>query len=192
MLAPLGKNILLLMVPIAMLQACGKTNPPTPRNVPLQQMPEEVRRNPISAIPLGLNYLQVKEKVDGLSAMRPEGGIESLGREGLHEAVTQVTFDTLQTELEFNFRDSTLYSYYYTASGLDSISAWRLYREIRKQYSDDYGRFETERQDEEGYHSRSSFWHRAAFDANATLSSGNHTYTVSWGFQSLSGNHLSL
>ena len=156
MLAPLGKNILLLMVPIAMLQACGKTNPPTPRNVPLQQMPEEVRRNPISAIPLGLNYLQVKEKVDGLSAMRPEGGIESLGREGLHEAVTQVTFDTLQTELEFNFRDSTLYSYYYTASGLDSI------------------------------------WHRAAFDANATLSSGNHTYTVSWGFQSLSGNHLSL
>ena len=135
-------------------------------------------------IPLGSSYKKVKANVDSLSNIQPEGGISALGDEGLTEAKTKIMFKQYPSEVEFNFKNDSLYSCYFTINELKQKEILDLHREIRSVYDTLFGSAEEEHQRNGGYEAHTFYWHKGTdLNANMTLSATGEKFRLSWGYQ---------
>lgn len=134
----------------------------------------------VDSFPLGSNSKTVREKYN-LKNVRPEGGLDESAARGLTESKTKVTFLGKPADLELNFKNDSLYSFYYTISEQDFNQAERLYKGIRQYYIKKYGPCEEPVAEEETRHLRNCYWREKSpygvmtYDVNAGV--------ISWGFQ---------
>lgn len=87
-------------------------------------------------------------------------------------------------EVEMNFDDGLLASYYFRLDSLDCASADSLYARVQTVYGERFGPPQEEAQDEGGYRARSSFWHTDSLGVSATRGEQAGQCRLAWGFQS--------
>src|SRR5690625_7016734 len=137
----------------------------------------------MAEIPLGTYYEEVRRRVAGLGELEPE--LEDSADE-LTEARTTMHVLGYDADVEFNFRNDTLYSYYFHVdadSCRDAVSPYSDYIEI---YRDAFGRPQTEAEDEGDYAWEAASWalpaEIRASKVSATLGRQGDNCRVGWGF----------
>ncbi len=86
-------------------------------------------------------------------------------------------------EVEMNFDDGHLLSYYFRLDPLGCASADSLYARVRAAYGERFGPPQEEEQDEGGYRARSSFWRTDSLGVSATRGEQAGQCRLAWGFQ---------
>ena len=86
-------------------------------------------------------------------------------------------------EIEMNFDDGRLLSYYFRLDPLGCASADSLYARVRAAYGERFGPPQEEEQDEGGYRAHSSFWHTDSLGVSATRGEQAGRCRLAWGFQ---------
>ena len=137
----------------------------------------------IEEIPLGVTYSDVARRISGLGELKPElGGIA----EELEEARAELTVMGRDAIAEFNFRNDTLYSYYFHVDAASCTDADSLYSDIIEFYRDAFGQPQTEAEDEGGYAWESASWPLPpdirASKVAATLGRHGEACRVGWGY----------
>ena len=87
-------------------------------------------------------------------------------------------------EIEMNFDDGLLASYYFRLDSLDCAAADSLYARVQDVYGERFGPPQEEEQDEGGYRARSSFWRTDSLGVSATRGEQAGECRLAWGFQS--------
>lgn len=87
-------------------------------------------------------------------------------------------------EIEMNFDDGLLASYYFRLDPLDCAEADSLYARVQEVYGERFGPPQEEEQDEGGYRARSSFWRADSLGVSATRGEQAGQCRLAWGFQS--------
>lgn len=87
-------------------------------------------------------------------------------------------------EIEMNFEDGRLLSYYFRLDPLGCASADSLYARVQSAYGERFGAPQEEEQDEGGYRARSSFWYTDSLGVSATRGEQAGQCRLAWGFQS--------
>lgn len=150
---------------------------------PFDTLSAEQKVRAYQLITLGSPYDSLKQQFPGLSDQQFEGKSNVLGRQGLTEASVPVQFDQGEITLELNFRNDSLYSYFFTADQLNRQQADSLSAHILEILEQDFQQPETEEHDEGSYKAVNRFWHTETLDVALTISSTSDQYQVSWGYQ---------
>ncbi len=133
----------------------------------------------------GLTYQDVKEQFPGMGPLHPEGDLESLGESGLREAVVEIEVLGHRAELEFNFDQNMLYSFYFVISTEDEDTAGELYKYLQDFYTERLGAFEEEEQEEGGFSSVSSYWQTELFQLSlGRQKNWDGKHFIGWGWSS--------
>jgi hypothetical protein len=127
----------------------------------------------------GLTYADLDGMLPGLGELAPDGGVSG----DLHEAKRSVRLFDYDADLEFNFKNDSLYSYYFFVRELGGSASQELYDWLQKFYTEHYAGYSEETTDEHGYSSRTSYWKGDGFTAVLTRSIQGDACSVSWGFQ---------
>ncbi|WP_028979354.1 hypothetical protein [Sporocytophaga myxococcoides] len=135
----------------------------------------------INELPLGTPFKKIKELFPSLKDPRPEGGSADLAKQGYSEASVKLDLMGKKTDLEFNLKNDTLYSYFYTVSEADYEKASDLYLGIQQFYNKQFGTCKEENVEEYNHYSKSCMWNPGKFSLIMTQDINNGT--VSWGFQ---------
>ena len=135
-------------------------------------------------LPLGVSYEQVQQIFPEISQLSYEGGMEILGRRGLHEAKVKLPILEQDASIEFNFRHDSLYSCYFFIMNLDPDTCNVLYKQVQDFYSARFGEFEEEKNENASFIGYTSFWLPEQYD----LAVSNNAYIgrsniLGWGFQ---------
>ena len=137
----------------------------------------------MAEIPLGTYYEEVRRRVAGLGELEPE--LEDSADE-LTEARTTMHVLGYDADVEFNFRNDTLYSYYFHVDADSCGDAVSLYSDIIEFYRDAFGRPQTEAEDEGDYAWEAASWalpaEIRASKVAATLGRQGDNCRVGWGF----------
>ena len=131
----------------------------------------------------GLTYEEVKAEFPEVGQLQAKGGLQSLGERGLKEAVLKTEVLDHTAELEFNFEQDKLYSFYYFITLEDEAEAGELYTYLQDFYATNLGTFFTEEQEEGGISSETSYWQNEAFQLGLTHQVNvDGLHFVSWGW----------
>ncbi|MCR6638984.1 MAG: hypothetical protein NVV82_08380 [Sporocytophaga sp.] len=135
----------------------------------------------IKDLPLGTPFKQIKELFPAVKDPRPEGGSAELGKQGYSEALVKLDLMGKKADLEFNMKNDTLYSYYFTITEADYEKASDIYLGIQQFYNKEYGPCKEEKVEEYNHYSKSCMWNPGKFSVVMTkdINRGN----ISWGFQ---------
>jgi hypothetical protein len=184
--------IVLGVITTLLLAGCGsdESTPPVKqeRNTSLtfEQWEPGVRLHPYQSLKPGSSVQQIQELFPDIGSPQAEGGSTTLKQRGLTELATQVTFDNKTVEAEFNFRNDTLYSYYFTIleSSWSRADRDRWHDMLVKEWNRAFGDVQPEEQQEGAYQASTHFWHQDSFDAVVTKSqTGKALPIISWGIQ---------
>ncbi|MFN3403125.1 MAG: hypothetical protein ACK40G_03455 [Cytophagaceae bacterium] len=135
----------------------------------------------IEDIPLGSNYKYIKEKFPKLKAPRPEGGSEQLGAQGYSDATSEIRLMNYSGTIEFNFKNDSLYSYFFTLNENDYDKGMNLYYGLQTFYNEKWGACIEENVEEMHKYSRSCYWNPENF--STVMSYNINSGMLSWGFQ---------
>jgi|GEM_PF-1516536 hypothetical protein len=135
----------------------------------------------IKELPLGTTYAKIKEVFPSVKEPRPEGGMVDLGKQGYTEAFVKVELLGKKGDLEFNMKNDTLYSYYYTISEADFEKASDLYLGIQQFYNKEFGPCTEEKVEEHNHYSKSCVWNPGKF--SVVMTQDINRGSISWGFQ---------
>src|SRR5690606_15431359 len=113
--------------------------------------------------------------------VRPEGGLDELAAQGLTESKTKSPFLNQSLDLEFNFKNDSLYSFYYTIIEQDFDKAEKLHKGIQQFYNKKLGKCIVPAAEEETRHIRTSLWIEKA--PYGVMTYNVNTGQISWGFQ---------
>lgn len=133
-------------------------------------------------IALGTDYQKIKEQVPNLKEIRPEGNSDVLAAEGLTEATASASFMEKQTGIEFNFKNDSLYSFYYLINELNTEKGERLYKGIRTYYLERWGEGKKMPVEEETHYSTSYYW-ELGNGRFGVMTYNLNTGNISWGVQ---------
>lgn len=130
-------------------------------------------------LPLGATVRQVREVLPASQmaedTLRPDRQAE--------EATAPYNLFGRPGEVEMNFEDGRLGSYFFRLDSLDCASADSLYARVQTAYGERYGAPQEETQDEGGYRARSSFWRADTVGVSATRGEQAGECRLAWGFQ---------
>lgn len=133
-------------------------------------------------IPLGCNFKKIQEELPNIKGvLKPEGGPDALAGQGLTELKTQVIFLGKPADLELNFKNDSLYSFYYTVQEEDFNKAERLYKGLQQFYNKKIGQGAELIAEEETRDIRTSVW-KENFPY-CIINYNINTGVISWGFQ---------
>lgn len=96
----------------------------------------------------GQTYTEIRTEYPEIGPLGPEGGMDSLGQQGLTEAKVDRMMFEHPVSLEFNFKNDHMYSYVFTFAGLDQQTADSLAMKIRTFYEAIYGKSKTVNNDD--------------------------------------------
>lgn len=136
----------------------------------------------IDHVPFGLSYEDVQEQFPDIGPVWTEGGLKN--RNGLTEAFAATEVLDHVAEINFNFQNDRLYSYYFMVGPVNEDASGSLFEKLKKFYTERFGGCTEERQTENGYTAISSRWKTKGFELGAShIKQANEEYFVSWGFQ---------
>lgn len=136
----------------------------------------------VNNLPFGIEYQDVKNHFPKLGLLKDEGGSESLGERGLKEASTETILLGHQVRVEFNFENNKLYSCGFSTTHENENIAVELYNYLQDFYTEEYGTFFTEEQEEVGISSVSSYWQTRTFQlALIHQKNWDGKHFVNWG-----------
>src|SRR5690606_34680519 len=129
----------------------------------------------------GTPFKQIKELFPAVKDPRPEGGSADLGKQGYSEALVKLDLMGKKADLEFNMKNDTLYSYYFTITEADYEKASDIYLGIQQFYNKEFGPCKEENVEEHNHYSKSCMWNSGKYSVVMTqdINRGN----ISWGFQ---------
>lgn len=131
----------------------------------------------------GLAYEEVKAQFPEVGQLQAKGGLQSLGERGLTEAVLKTEVLGHTADLEFNFEQDKLYSFYYFIALEDEAEAGKLYSHLQDFYAAALGKFFIEEQEEGGISSETSYWQNEAYQLGLTHQVNvDGLHFVSWGW----------
>jgi hypothetical protein len=130
---------------------------------------------------LGKSFAEVKKGVPAMSDIKPEGGMSQEVMKGLSESRTSATILSHPADVEFNYRNDTLYSYYILVTEPDYEKADKLFEYVHQHYSKKYGECKKEKVEEENRFIRNCAWQvgKKFMSMTYNVNSG----TISWGYQ---------
>ena len=150
----------------------------------LDQMSDEEKLFLADCFPIGLSYQEVKVRVPSVSELRDEVSFPPYSGV-LEEADAQTEAYGLTADIEFNFRDKQLYSYYLVVSPPDTVASDSLYSGLQGSLSERYGQVYEEVSQENTYTYAGSYW--CQNDALGVLLGKRVEHSgsseVSWGYQ---------
>jgi hypothetical protein len=130
--------------------------------------------------PLGTNFKKIHDDMH-IKGIRPEGGSDELAAQGLTESTTKMNVAGKPANLEFNFKNDSLYSFYYSITENDFNKAEKYYKGIKQFYISKLGPCKEPVAEEENRTTKSCIWGEKYPYAIMTydLNKG----TITWGFQ---------
>ncbi len=136
----------------------------------------------VDAIKIGSDYNAIKEKYPDLRGIRPEEKKDELAVQGYTESVNKQMLFEKEAVLEFNFKDDSLYNFFYTINAKDNESADIIYKGVKKYYSGIWGEPTIEKVEEENHYSQDYIWRKK--NDNITTPYINYdvnSNTIVWG-----------
>ena len=128
-------------------------------------------------IPIGVTYPALKNAL-------PQLGNQKGSASGLSKAYFSIELLGRSGQIEFNFKNSVLYNFYYHLAFENLEQASKAYSELQDYYSGHYGKFgEDKLRESENYAVETSFWKTDEVDVsvvNNISSSGNR---IIWGLK---------
>ncbi|MBX9851546.1 MAG: hypothetical protein K2X86_07275 [Cytophagaceae bacterium] len=131
--------------------------------------------------PMGTHFKSIHSKMPEFKGIRPEGGSDDLAAQGLTESKNKVTFLGKPADLEFNFKNDSLYSYYFTITETDFNKSEKLYRGIKQFYNKKIGQGKEIGAEEETRDKKTCVWTEKS--SYGILTYNLNTGLISWGFQ---------
>lgn len=131
--------------------------------------------------PMGTTSKAIHDKLPAMKGVRPEGGSNELAAQGLTESKIKITFLGKPADLEFNFKNDSLYSFYITVTEHDFNKADNIYKGIKQHYNKEIGPGVEPTVEEETRDIKNCYWSEKAPYGVITyqINSG----IISWGFQ---------
>ncbi len=134
----------------------------------------------LEKVEMGYSFNEVKSKYDAVKGIRPEDKKDELASVGLTESVCKQSLFGGEAIAEFNFKDDSLYSYFFTYSEKDSEKAEQVFNAVKKYYNNQLGEAQLEMVEEENHYNRNFVWPvRKAIVPY--LNFNLNTNTISWG-----------
>jgi hypothetical protein len=134
-------------------------------------------------LPTGAGWDHAKAVLPGLGRPQPLGGFESLGREGLTEAILPVTIDGHTGERACNFRNGRLYSSFVRVADIHERRAAAIADSIEGMFATRYGPGTADRQDEPGAHAVTRYWDADSLTVSVSHGGVGDRWFISWGYQ---------
>lgn len=133
------------------------------------------------SITFSISYKKAKEIFPNLKKPNAEGGGYTSASNGLTEASATIGLMNKKINLELNFRNDSLYSYFFTLEESNFEKAGIYYRSIRNFYNGKFGDCRQEAIEEENRYTESCYWPGREFQTfiSNNINEGN----ISWGFQ---------
>ncbi len=134
----------------------------------------------INKIPIGADYVDVKQIIPEISGLKQEGS--------LFYAESAVSIFNQEGSIRFNFQyqDTVdlLYNFAYSIDSLDKNTADSLYRVLKLFYSKYYGKGSEHREDyPAGFYNITTVWKKRQFDLILVKNVYSGDNILSWGFQ---------
>ena len=134
----------------------------------------------LEMIDLGYSFMEVKAKYKMVKGIRPEEKNDALADAGLTESVCKQPLFGGEVSAEFNFKDDSLYSYFFIYSSKDSEVSEQIYQAIKKHYSSKWKDGRLEKVEEENHYGQNYVWpSKNAFIPY--LNFNLNTNTIVWG-----------
>jgi hypothetical protein len=180
-----SRLILWICVLMAFLNSCTDSNNDKPVNdidsVKVDTIPKEIPKdtviideNPVKVyslsqddkaildlldhIQMGFSFTDVRSKYKALKGIRPEEKNDELAEAGLTESVCKQSLFGGEASAEFNFKNDSLYSYFFTYNEKDSEKSEQVFQAIKKYYSSKWGDAQLEKVEEENHYSQNYIW----------------------------------
>ena len=112
----------------------------------------------LETIDIGFSFMEVKAKYKVLKGIRPEEKNDALAEAGLTESLCKQALFGGEATAEFNFKDDSLYSYFFTFANKDSEKAEQIFQSIKKHYSIKWKDTKLEKVEEENHYGQSYVW----------------------------------
>ena len=126
-------------------------------------------------VPLDVSYQSLKQAMPQLGTLRHEGGRD------LTEARLLIEVLGYQAEVEFNFKNEMLYSYYYQLGLNSRDEANAAYQKLQDYYSRFYGASEQETVQESSHYAvESSFWKTEEVEVSVVNNISPGSHNISW------------
>ena len=159
------------------LTATGKS-----KNLDLKKMTDEEKLMIFNLIPKRITYQDAKAILPEMGELKTEGGGSFDPNYGLYESFLYLEIFGRPAKIEFNYRNDSLYTYYFFISNIDSSLAEEIYSNLQRFYEGKFGPYAKERETWE-YFSESSYWELDTF--NFSISKSIYTKDnaiIGWGF----------
>lgn len=134
----------------------------------------------VEKFPFGTNFKKIHDEL-GIKGIRPEGGMDELAAQGLTESKMKKVLMNKNVDVEFNFKNDSLYSFYYSFTENDFNKGEKLFKGLKQFYNKKLGTAEIPPAEEETRHIRTCLWREKA--PYGVLSYNVNTGLISWGFQ---------
>jgi hypothetical protein len=132
---------------------------------------------------LGFSYSDTKNQYPSLKATRPEEKKEELAAAGLTESVNKLQLFGSDVAGEFNFKNDTLYSYFFTYTEKDSEKAEKVFYAVVDYYAEKLGEPKPDKVEEENHYSQVYLW-PSVKGVVPFISFNLNTNTLIWGKRS--------
>ncbi len=109
---------------------------------------------------LGINSLQLKNKLPFIKPLHAEDNNEQLGSKGFQESIQDVSFLKYRGKLEFNFKNDTLFRYSIVFSEPNDTKGYKLYEQLLRYYSKHLGiAAQLVNIEEDNHYAQSNMWY---------------------------------
>jgi hypothetical protein len=152
----------------------------SPENIYLLTQNDKTILELLQKIEMGYSFNEVKEKYNAVKGIRPEDKKDELASAGLTESVCKQSLFGGEAIAEFNFKDDSLYSYFFTYNEKDSEKAEQVFNAVKKYYNDQWGESQLERVEEENHFTQNFVWPSQKAIV-PYLNFNLNTNTISWG-----------
>jgi hypothetical protein len=112
----------------------------------------------MTSIDIGFTFTKTKEIYPKLKGIRPEEFKDRLASKGYTETTCRDTLFDGIVEAEFNYKNDSLYSFYFTYTETNFEKAKIIANEIRNFYSKKYGEPTAEKIEEENRFNKNYYW----------------------------------
>ena len=133
----------------------------------------------LQQIEMGYSFMKVKSKYDMVKGIRPEDKKDELANAGYTESVCKQNLFGGIANAEFNFKNDSLYSYFFTFSDKDSDKAEQVFQAVKKYYSAKWGEAQVEEVEEENHYGQTYVWPSKSIVPY--VSYNLNTNTIVWG-----------
>ncbi|MCU0416672.1 MAG: hypothetical protein MUE33_05755 [Cytophagaceae bacterium] len=154
---------------------------PLPKEHPFGSLPKDQYYLQLyERIPMGFNFSQVVQQINGINDLKPEDNNDQLGEKGLTEATKDILFLGKKAKLECNFDKDVLYRYSIVWNESDDTKAETLLEKLTNYYSNALGEAIVVSSEEDNHYTRLVYWNLSPdyILIAYNLNTGNFTIAV--------------